>query len=135
MYTVTETVFFCYGHRLLDHPGRCAHVHGHNGRAEIEVAAEGLDARGMVADFAEVAGAVKGWIDATLDHRMILRRDDPLVGALAALREPVYLMDESPTAEALARLIFEAAAARGLPVAQVRLWETEHSVATYRPGG
>jgi 6-pyruvoyltetrahydropterin/6-carboxytetrahydropterin synthase len=85
----------------------------------------------MVADFAEISGALQGWIDAHLDHRMLLRKDDPLVRALSDLGEPVTVMEENPTAEAIARMIFRAAAERGLPVAEVRLWETELSVASY----
>jgi 6-pyruvoyltetrahydropterin/6-carboxytetrahydropterin synthase len=131
MYSVTETVFFSYGHRLLDHQGKCAHAHGHNGRVEIRLDAPALDRRGMVADFSEIGEAVTSWIEAHLDHRMILRRDDPLVRPLGDLGEPVYLMDVSPTAEAIAKLIFDAARERGFPVAEVRVWETELSVASY----
>ena len=132
MYTVTKQVFFCYGHRLMNYEGKCRHPHGHNGKVEIELCADRLDAKGMVQDFAEIGRAVKGWIDANLDHRMLLRGDDPLVVALEKLGEPVYLMTENPTAEAIARLVFEQAQSQGFPVAEVRLWETESSVATYR---
>lgn len=133
MYSVTETLFFSYGHRLLDYEGKCAHAHGHNARVEVRIEAPALDPRGMVADFCEIGATVRTWIDAHLDHRMILRRDDPLVKALADLAEPVFLMDASPTAEAIAKVIFDAASQRGLPVAEVRVWETEQSVAAYRP--
>ena len=53
MYQIVRNIDFCYGHRLLEHPGKCLHLHGHNGRAEILLDAERLDARGMVADFSE----------------------------------------------------------------------------------
>ncbi|MBI3448167.1 MAG: 6-carboxytetrahydropterin synthase [Acidobacteria bacterium] len=132
MYSVSETVFFSYGHRLLDYDGKCAHAHGHNARVEIRLEAEALDRRGMVADFSEIGDQVRGWVDAHLDHRMLLRRDDPLVKPLTDLGEPIFLMDVSPTAEAIAMVIFDAAALHGLPVAEVRVWETESSVATYR---
>ena len=46
--------------------------------------------------------------------------------------EPVYILDENPTAENIARLIFEHAAAAGLPVVEVVLWETENCHAAYR---
>lgn len=133
MYSVTETIWFSYGHRLPGHAGKCAHAHGHNARVEITIASGVLDDRGMVADFDEISSAVSGWIDRNIDHRMLLRRDDPLVAPLRDLGEPVYLMEESPTAEAIAKMIFDLAAREGLPVAEVRLWETEQSVAAYRP--
>jgi len=52
---------------------------------------------------------------------------------LQEMGEPVYLMDANPTAENIAKRIFEVAAERGFPVVEVRLWETPHCCATYRP--
>lgn len=134
-YAVTKRIEFCYGHRLIDHDGPCRHLHGHNGVVEVEVAAASLDERDMVCDFAEIARVVKGWLDRELDHRMILRRDDPLVAPLSAAGEPVYLVDDNPTAECLARLVYEQMHRGGLQVSRVTLWETPSSSATYtRPG-
>jgi 6-pyruvoyltetrahydropterin/6-carboxytetrahydropterin synthase len=45
--------------------------------------------------------------------------------------EPCLLMKENPTAEAIARLIYEFTKGQGFPLTQVRLWETETSYATY----
>jgi len=133
MYRVTETVEFCYGHRLLRYKGKCAHLHGHNGRVEIEVAAASLNGQSMVADFSDIGRIVKEWIDLNLDHRMLLHRDDPLAPLLRAQDEPLFLMDSDPTAEAIARVICEYALSQGLRVSEVRLWETPDSVASYTP--
>jgi 6-pyruvoyltetrahydropterin/6-carboxytetrahydropterin synthase len=133
MFSVTATIDFCYGHRLLHYQGKCAHLHGHNGRVEIELRAAALNQQSMVADFADIDRVVRGWIDENLDHRLLLHKDDPLVQLLRRQDEPVFLLDADPTAESIARLIFEIAASRGLPVASVRLWETATSVATYAP--
>lgn len=131
MYRVTKQIDFCYGHRLLDYVGKCQHPHGHNGRAEITLAADVLDERGMVVDFGDIKAALKVWIDQNLDHRMILRHDDPLVGVLRGMGEPVFVMDQNPTAETIARAIFEEARRSGLPVAEIRLWETPDSYACF----
>jgi 6-pyruvoyltetrahydropterin/6-carboxytetrahydropterin synthase len=133
MFTVSREIHFCYGHRLLDYPDKCRRLHGHNGRAIITFEAEGLNARGMVLDFAEIKRVISGWIDENLDHRMILARSDPAAAVLVELGEPVYLMDVAPTAENIARRIFETAAEYGFPVVEVRLWETPQCCATYRP--
>ena len=135
MYTVTESIEFSYGHRLLRYQGKCAHLHGHNGRVEVEIAAPSLDDRSMVADFSDIGRIVRDWIDQHLDHRMLLNRDDPLVAVLRGQDEPVFVMDGDPTAEAIARLIFDHATSRGLRVTRVRLWETGSSVAAYSPAG
>ena len=57
---------------------------------------------------------VKGWIDATIDHQMVLRRDDPLVAPLQALGEPIFLVDSNPTVEHIAKVIFDHASGAGL---------------------
>ena len=131
MYSVTKRIDFCYGHRLLDYDGVCRHPHGHNAVAEIEVSADALDCRNMVVDFTDIKNAIKGWIDRELDHKMILRRDDPLVAALQALGEPMYLVDSNPTVERIARLIFDTSREQGLAVTRVTVWETPSSWATY----
>ena len=132
MFKVTKHIEFCYGHRLLNYDGKCRHLHGHNGRVEVDVTADKLDARGMVHDFADIKGAIKNWIDETLDHRMLLHKDDPILPVLKQRGELFYVMDENPTAENIAKLIFNHARAKGLPVVEVRLWETPTSYASYR---
>jgi 6-pyruvoyltetrahydropterin/6-carboxytetrahydropterin synthase len=133
MFTVSREIDFCYGHRLLNYAGKCCHLHGHNGRAVLVFAVPQLDAAGMVLDFSEIKRVVSGWIDENLDHRMILDRADPAVPVLQKLGEPMYLMDGSPTAENIAKLIFDVARSSGLPVSEVRLWETPRCWAAYCP--
>jgi 6-pyruvoyltetrahydropterin/6-carboxytetrahydropterin synthase len=131
MYLVTKRIEFCYGHRLLDYDGICKHPHGHNAVAEIDVRTDVLDARNMVADFSDIKRLVKGWIDRELDHKMILRHDDPLVAPLRELGEPMFLLESNPTVERIARLIFEKTHELGFHVVTVRVWETPSSFAAY----
>lgn len=131
MFRVTREIDFCYGHRLLDYDGKCRFLHGHNGRAVITIESAELDARGMVFDFTEIKRVLSTWIDENLDHRMILRRDDPAREALEKLGEPLYLVDVNPTAENIARLIFDYAQGQDIPIVEVRLWETPRCFATY----
>ena len=131
-YNIVKKLHFCYGHRLMDYDGKCAHAHGHNGVLEIELSATELDDRGMVCAFGEVKGQVGQFIDDEIDHRMLLRGDDPLVPVLKGMGEEVFIMKENPTAENIAKLIFWEAKTRGLPVVAIRLWETPHAYAEYR---
>ena len=133
MFRVTREIDFCYGHRLLQYEGKCRHLHGHNGRAVISIAGDSLDSRGMVLDFSDIKRAVSTWIDENLDHRMILNRQDPVVPILEQMGEPMYLLDENPTAENIAKLIFEETRSQGVPIVEVRLWETPRCFATYAP--
>jgi 6-pyruvoyltetrahydropterin/6-carboxytetrahydropterin synthase len=90
-----------------------------------------LDQLGMLWDFAKIKQTLGQWIDDHLDHKMILNRADPLVGPLQAGGEPIFVMDENPTAENIARLIFRVARDLGLPVVSVKLWETPDCSAIY----
>lgn len=131
MYRVTRELDFCYGHRLLEYEGKCRHLHGHNGRAVITLAVGELDRLGMVIDFSRLKAVVGRWIEETLDHKMLLHKDDPVLPSLRQHKEPVFVMDVNPTAENIARLIYDYAAAQGFPVAEVQLWETANCYATY----
>ncbi|MCL5019928.1 MAG: 6-carboxytetrahydropterin synthase QueD [Patescibacteria group bacterium] len=132
MYKVTKKINFSYGHRLLNYTGKCKYLHGHNGELEIDIASDTLDERGMVMDFSDVKKIVKEWIDNNIDHKMLLRYDDPLLEYLKEKGEPIFIMETNPTAENIAKLIFDFMVSQGLPVHEVRLWETETSFATYK---
>ncbi len=132
MFHVTREIDFCYGHRLLNYDGKCRHLHGHNGKAIITVAAEDLDRLGMVMDFSDIKDVVATWIDEHLDHRMILCKDDPVVPLLQEMGEPMYLIDQNPTAENIAKVIFDRTREAGFPIIESCLWETPKCFAMYR---
>jgi 6-pyruvoyltetrahydropterin/6-carboxytetrahydropterin synthase len=84
-----------------------------------------------VVDFDLVAARVGDHVLQTLDHRLLLHEGDPAVRALEAIGEPLVKLPFHPTAENLARLVFEHARAEGLPVVRVELVEQPGSVAAY----
>jgi len=132
MYTVTREIDFCYGHRLINHPGKCRHLHGHNGRVQVVLFSDQLNAQGMVRDFEEIKTVVESWIDEHLDHKMILCKTDPLIPALKTLGETHLIIDDNPTAEVISKMIYDYCREQKLPVYEVRLWENERSRASYR---
>jgi 6-pyruvoyltetrahydropterin/6-carboxytetrahydropterin synthase len=85
-WTIDKSFDFCYGHRVwsqelekafaLDECLMCRHLHGHQGRLKIFLAAERLE-RGMVTDFKHL-NWFKEWLDTALDHKFIIDRNDPL---------------------------------------------------------
>lgn len=134
MYRVTREIEFCYGHRLLNYEGKCRHLHGHNARAVITLQGPGLDDRGMLVNFGEIKEKVQLWIDENLDHNLLLCREDPLLPVLRGMGIRVFAMDFNPTAENIARLIYERAEQSGLPVVEVVLWETQRRFSAYSSG-
>jgi 6-pyruvoyltetrahydropterin/6-carboxytetrahydropterin synthase len=133
MFSVMQELHFCYGHRLLGHPGKCGRLHGHNGVLRVTLRAEALDRQGMVADFDHIASAMRTFLDQGFDHRMLLHKDDPAAAALRAAGEAFIALEVSPTAENLARLAFDHARGQGFPVAAVELVEQPGSIARYAP--
>ena len=118
MYRVSKRFGFSASHVLHglgdDHP--CSRMHGHNYDVEVMAEADALDERGFVVDFRDL-DPVKVWIDATLDHRHL---ND--------------VMEGQPSAEAIARLVFEWCERElAFAVAAVRVWETPRAYAEYRP--
>ena len=126
MFELTIEIPFSAAHRICGHSGPCAGLHGHNYRALIRVAGEQLDELGMLVDFAELK-RICAEVLGPLDHSYL--NDLPQFGQV------------NPTAEALARHIYlglapKLAAATGnrTRVAQVSVFESERSSATYREG-
>ena len=150
MITVTRRLEFDAGHRLVDHGGKCANVHGHRYLAEITCQAKsGLDSIGRVIDFSEIKQKVGQWIDEEWDHNMILNIEDPLLDKMCWAtctdvisrvelfgRHP-YIMPCNPTAENMARCLFEKACEllqyTGIIVVGIRLYETPNCFADYIP--
>src|SRR3989338_7952142 len=131
MYNITKTFSFCYGHRLYKDPGKCGHLHGHTGRAEITLFGKELDDLGMLKNFDDLKASIGKWIDENIDHCMLLNRTDPLVSVLKDAGEKLYLLNGNPTAENLAHLIFNVAREKRLPVKSVTFWESPTANATH----
>ncbi|MBM3983047.1 MAG: 6-carboxytetrahydropterin synthase [Planctomycetes bacterium] len=132
MTTCTRILEFDAAHRLVNHEGMCAHLHGHRYRAEIECAAP-LDSVGRVIDFSVIKERVGGWIAQRWDHAAIVNgADERLLGLLRDIgEERVYRLDGNPTAENIAAELLKTAAALLAPirVVRVRVWETPNCYA------
>lgn len=116
---------FCYGHRLLNYTGNCRHLHGHNGHAQVFFDPSRLD------DSDDHTARITELLEQTLDSRMILNGDDPLLARLQEMGEPIVVFDVNPTAENIAKFIHDSIRNLGMPVTEVRVWETPKSCATY----
>ncbi len=99
---------------------------------EVELRAKTLDKRSMVYDFSDISRVIKTWIDKVLDHTMILNEKDPILPDLKRRKERFMTIKTNPTAETIAKLIYDYAVSQGFPVYRVTLWETASSFATYR---
>ena len=132
---VTRRIEFDAGHRLIQHGGKCRNYHGHRYVVDIMCEVDAIGADGMVIDFGVVKSRVGSWVDAHLDHAMILQEGDPMVQLLVDRRMAHYVMEKPPTAEHLADLIHsvaESLLANVVRVANVRVYETPNCWADSR---
>ena len=123
MFELTIIEEFEAAHRLPDYDGKCCRLHGHNWRVEVSVRGTELDSSGLLIDFKVLKSHVAEVLS-TLDHYY--------------LNETEAFAQIPPTAEHIAKYVYEALAAhQALPdrvrVYAVRVWESPRSCASYIP--
>lgn len=138
-HTCTRRLEFDAAHRVERHGGKCRSLHGHRYVVEVTCTAPDLDEAGFVVDFGVVKEIVGRWVDEHLDHTTIYDEADTAMRALAesaaqmGLR-PWYRLDGPPTAENLARHLFDRAGellVGRVRVVHVRVYETPNCWADY----
>ena len=105
MHIIDKTFEFCYGHRVwtqklngkyaADLKCACRHLHGHEGKMQVYLTADKLDATGMVTDFRHLEW-LKKWINEHIDHQFIIDRNDPLFDQIVGQDKvlvPVHVTD------------------------------------------
>jgi 6-pyruvoyltetrahydropterin/6-carboxytetrahydropterin synthase len=119
-FRITKEFNFSASHILgmLPSGHQCARMHGHNYVIELELAAasDQLTEAGFVRDYGDLAD-FKKWIDHEIDHRHL---ND-------------VLTDRNPSAEHIARWVYERWTDRYPELAAVRVRETPKTMAEYRP--
>ena len=70
MYTLKVEGAFEAAHRVVNYPGKCNRLHGHNWKVEAVVRGTKLDELGMLVDFKAIKNALKSVLD-RFDHRFL----------------------------------------------------------------
>ncbi len=102
---------FDAAHNLPDFEGPCRNLHGHRWVAEVEVEVDKLDKSGVSIDF----GIIKRELESLgLDHTYLNE-----------------VLPYPPSAENVARYIYERLKEKGYNVVSVKVWETSKYAAKY----
>jgi 6-pyruvoyltetrahydropterin/6-carboxytetrahydropterin synthase len=109
--------YFAAAHRLPRYEGPCFRLHGHNYKMFVAVEGEVDPRTGMIADFGVLKQVVQEHVLARVDHRNL---NDIL---------------DNPTAENIARWVWETLQPHLPGLAEVRLYEIPDSCVTYRGQG
>ena len=123
MYTLCVEGAFEAAHRVVNYPGKCDRLHGHNWVVEATFQGRDLDELGMLIDFKIAKKALAEILD-EFDHYYL---ND----------FPPFKDGVNPTAENLARIIYERLAARAevqaspAELTALTVWESPKSSVTY----
>ncbi|MEA2695398.1 MAG: 6-pyruvoyltetrahydropterin/6-carboxytetrahydropterin synthase [Acidobacteriota bacterium] len=134
MHTIFKDFTFAAAHAIRGHTRGCQNLHGHNYRLRVYLAAERLDALGMVLDFADLKEIVRE-ILAPFDHHVI--------------NEVPPFDERNTTAELLSAYFFAEVRSRlgrfeggseerpaeetRVRVTRVEVWENDSSCAVFEP--
>lgn len=143
MYEVKTKVSFEAAHRLYNvdtYSSECRdNLHGHSYKVEVLVGVNDLNNAGMVIDFKLLKKTIKDVIEDKYDHSCILRNSDPIAKVVKENCKKVIIVDNSPTAEWMAKEFYEMIQSRmntfssDLHVISVGVQETENNIGYYLP--
>lgn len=137
MYRLKTRVHFDSAHFLYGYDGKCSNIHGHRWLAEITIRGESLIENGtkkeMLVDFSDFKNDMKKIAD-SLDHTLIYEDGTLKPRLLSALEEEkfsLYKIPFRPTAENLAKYIFDITEEKGYCTESVAVYETPDNCAVY----
>lgn len=150
MFTINKAIEFDAGHRVPLHESKCKNPHGHRYRViayiEGELITKGPES-GMVRDFSIIKKLLTERVHDVYDHGFIVHNQDTELIRLFMydssgnrLEEPAHgwkivFVSFIPTAECLAKAIYDDLKANGLPnLMCIEVWETPTSCAAYGEG-
>jgi 6-pyruvoyltetrahydropterin/6-carboxytetrahydropterin synthase len=129
---VCKIFTFDAAHQLVNHKGKCAHLHGHTYRLEVVLKGplKGPDTpsdEGFVIDFGDMKTIIKETVVDRLDHAFLACGNEPALEVLRQTNSRVAMLGFRTTAENLCIWICRTLRDAGLPVCSVKLWETPNS--------
>ncbi|MCK4353385.1 6-carboxytetrahydropterin synthase QueD [candidate division WOR-3 bacterium] len=121
MWHISVEAQFSAAHQLKGYPGKCERLHGHNFKVKITVESKKLKPLGFVIDFKELK-KILGKVIERFDHRN--------------LNELPEFKTINPTAENIARVIYQSLKPEINPLAngklrEVQVWESDTNSVTY----
>ena len=133
-YEITRWFEIDAGHRVPEHESKCKNIHGHRYKIGIVLESPNLDTVGRVKDFGTMKEEFGEWLDKYWDHGLILWVGDQEVTSYIALALPTqkfFIMDSSPTAENMARTLYDEFHKYHAVLKEVIIYETPNCMARY----
>jgi len=116
MYEILVKADFSGAHNLRGYKGKCEELHGHNWKIEARFESDSLNDIGIAVDFKVLKAKLKS----------VLKKLDQ-----SHLNKLTFFKKQNPSAENIARYIFEELKKKKLPVKSISVWESDTSCASY----
>lgn len=115
MFEVMVEKHFAAAHHLLNYRGKCENPHGHNYVVQVWARSEALDKANIACDFSLLKHELGKIVDGELDHRDL----------------NVQFQGESPSAEFIARYVYQRIKPQIPDIFKVCVFETPTQCAVY----
>lgn len=137
MYHLTAEASFDSAHFLFGHQGKCSNLHGHRWRIIAKISGETLqesaDKSGMLIDFSDFKRELHTLAD-SLDHALLIETGTLRLSTLDALEGEgfeIITLPFRPTAENLAKHLYDCMKELGFPITSMTVYETPDNCAAY----
>jgi len=137
MYILKSEHSFDSAHFLSEYKGKCANIHGHRWKVEVEVQSETLmksgQLSGMIIDFGDLKKDVKTMVD-YYDHALIIEEGSMRGETLNCIKQDgfnVIMVSFRTTAENFAAFFFKQMKDKGYSVKRTTVYETPTNSASY----
>lgn len=131
MFTIRKLMKFEMAHCLPHAYSKpCENLHGHSYKLELFFSSKELNEDGMLADFKSIKDVVEPLVTSLFDHKVIVSTEE-VYSSLKSLGFDCLRFHEAPTAENMARFIYNNVKSKFPSLSKVRLHETDTGYAEY----
>lgn len=139
MYEIETQTSFDSAHFLSGYQGKCGNIHGHRWTVKVTVRGEQIEdtdcqTRGMLMDFKDLKQVLKE-LGEQLDHCLIIETGSMQKDTLDCLIRDGFRIVQlpfRPTAENLARYVYDTLTRQGYSVYRAAVYETPNNCAIYQ---
>lgn len=142
MFVISKEIEFDAGHRVPLHESKCKNPHGHRYKVRAVIEGDLITSgpeSGMVRDFSVVKELLTKYVHDVYDHGFMVYSGDlqmkPFVDLAIEMEWRCIITDFIPTAECLARDIYDTLRAFLPGLIKIEVYETPTSRAIYQPDG
>jgi len=128
MWRLSVSSKFDAAHCLSGYPGQCKNLHGHTWRVVAVFASDVIDDLGLALDFRWMRKVLNDVLD-KLDHSLLISSNESVL--FAGRNEALVVFDPNPTAEVIAKYIYDSLKQQVNCISSVTVYESDNAWVEY----